>query len=51
MKHIIMSQTVGLICKTQEELLFLLQNGYKLKKTKDELEYLIKEDVKTPSDS
>lgn len=39
-----MANTVSLICKTQEDLNFFLENGYKIKKTKDGLEYLVKEE-------
>lgn len=43
MKHIIMMATIQLICKTQEEFNVYIQNGYRLKRTEQGIEYLIKE--------
>ena len=42
MKHIIMANTISLLCKTQEEFNFLIKQGYSLRKTKDGLQYLVK---------
>jgi hypothetical protein len=44
MTHIIMAQTIPLVCKTQEEFDFLIGQGWKLKKTKDGLQYLFKKE-------
>jgi len=44
MKTIIMNQTVPLLCKTNEEFTALLNQGFKLKKTKNKIQYLIKEE-------
>ena len=44
MKHIIMASTIFLLCKTQEEFDFLIKQGYSLRKTKDGLQYLVKDE-------
>ena len=44
MKTIIMEQTVLLLCKTQEEVDKLLQEGYEVKQAK-EIKYLVKDEV------
>ena len=44
MKTIIMAPTVPLLCKSQEEIQQLLNDGWKIKKLKDGSEYLIKEE-------
>ena len=44
MKTIIMAQTIPLLCKTQEEVDKLLQEGYEVKQIK-ETKYLIKYEV------
>ena len=44
MKTIIMEQTVSLLCKTQEEVDKLLQEGYEVKQVK-ETKYLVKNEV------
>ena len=41
MKTIIMSQTIPLMCKTQEEIEALLQMGFKVKQLKSGYQYLI----------
>lgn len=41
MKTIIMAQTIPLLCKTQEEVDKLLEEGYVLKEIK-EIKYLVK---------
>lgn len=41
MKTIIMAQTIPLLCKTQEEVAKLLEEGYKLKEIKG-IKYLVK---------
>ena len=44
MKTVIMEQTVTLLCKTQEEVDKLLQEGYEVKQVK-EIKYLVKNEV------
>lgn len=46
MKHVIMAQTIPLICKTQEEFDFLVKQGWKMKRTRDGLQYLVKEEIR-----
>lgn len=41
MKTIIMAQTIPLLCKAQEEVDKLLEEGYELKEVK-EIKYLVK---------
>lgn len=44
MKTVIMEQTVSLLCKTQEEVDKLLQEGYEVEQVK-ETKYLVKNEV------
>lgn len=44
MKTIIMVQTIPLLCKTQEEVDKLLEEGYALKEVK-EIKYLVKNEI------
>ena len=44
MKTLIMEQTVTLLCKTQEDVDKLLQEGYEIKQVK-ETKYLVKNEI------
>ena len=44
MKTIILEYTIQLKCKSQEEFLQLLEDGYKLKEVKN-IKYLVKDEV------
>lgn len=44
MKRVILSDTVKFICKTQQDVDNLLAMGYKIKKTKEGVEYLIRKE-------